>query len=65
MKTFNTYWGAFTDKLIVLPFLFPDSNEEKKVLIELANASCSCPCAKECTAPRCCAALPKPTITRI
>ncbi|XP_047522989.1 zinc transporter 1 [Pieris napi] len=42
-----------------------DSGEEKKNLIDLANACCSCPCAKECTAPRCCAAPPKPTITRI
>ncbi|XP_045492225.1 zinc transporter 1 [Colias croceus] len=41
------------------------SVEEKKLLVELANASCPCPCAKECCAPRCCAAPRKPSITRI
>lgn len=41
------------------------SEEEKKALLEFANTACSCPCAKECTAPRCCQAPQKPTVTRI
>ncbi|CAH0717276.1 unnamed protein product, partial [Brenthis ino] len=42
-----------------------DTAEEKKMLLDFANMACSCPCAKECIAPRCCQAPQKPTITRI
>ncbi|XP_045459386.1 zinc transporter 1 [Melitaea cinxia] len=41
------------------------TDEEKKSLIDYANTACSCPCAKECTAPRCCQTPQKPTVTRI
>nr|XP_026491259.1 zinc transporter 1 [Vanessa tameamea] len=41
------------------------TDEEKKMLIDFANVACSCPCAKECTAPRCCQAAQIPSITRI
>lgn len=45
--------------------LISDTTEEKKMLLDFANIACSCPCAKECIAPRCCQAPQKPTITRI
>ncbi|XP_045763823.1 zinc transporter 1 [Maniola jurtina] len=41
------------------------TEEEKKMLVDFANVACSCPCAKECTAPRCCQAPRKPSITRV
>ncbi|PZC70728.1 proton-coupled zinc antiporter SLC30A1 [Helicoverpa armigera] len=41
------------------------TDEEKKALIDFANQGCSCPCAKECTAPRCCEPPRQPTVTRI
>ncbi|KPJ20370.1 Zinc transporter 1 [Papilio machaon] len=41
------------------------TEEEQKALVDFANTACSCPCAKECTAPRCCASPLKPVITRI
>ncbi|XP_072941668.1 proton-coupled zinc antiporter SLC30A1 [Epargyreus clarus] len=41
------------------------ADEDTKALIDFANVACSCPCAKECVAPRCCTAPQKPSITRI
>ncbi|OWR53356.1 zinc transporter 1 like protein [Danaus plexippus plexippus] len=39
--------------------------EERKMLIEFANTACSCPCAKDCSAPRCCQAPRRPSVTRV
>ncbi|XP_037297408.1 zinc transporter 10-like [Manduca sexta] len=43
----------------------PGTDEEKKAMIDYTNLACSCPCAKECTAPRCCKSPEIPSITRI
>ncbi|XP_026326518.1 zinc transporter 1 [Hyposmocoma kahamanoa] len=42
-----------------------DNEEEKKSLLDFANLACSCPCAKECNAPRCCEPPGKPPVTRV
>ncbi|KAJ2950725.1 hypothetical protein O0L34_g8986 [Tuta absoluta] len=39
--------------------------EERKSMIEFANIACSCPCAKACTAPKCCEPPKKPPIERV
>ncbi|KAL4713536.1 hypothetical protein ACJJTC_007774 [Scirpophaga incertulas] len=41
------------------------TDEEKKASVDYANLACNCPCAKECTAPRCCQPPTKPLVTRI
>ncbi|XP_013185768.1 proton-coupled zinc antiporter SLC30A1 [Amyelois transitella] len=43
---------------------FAGTDEEKKASIEFANIACSRPCAKECTARRCCEPPRKPCITQ-
>ncbi|XP_053599609.1 proton-coupled zinc antiporter SLC30A1 [Plodia interpunctella] len=43
---------------------FAGTEEEKKASIDLANIACSSPCAKECTARRCCDSPVKPAITQ-
>ncbi|CAK1551696.1 unnamed protein product [Leptosia nina] len=73
MKSSNLVSDVFKRHGISLVTLQPEfclaslqaSNDERKLLIELANASCPCPCAKDCTAPRCCAAPRKCSVTRI
>ncbi|XP_050676997.1 zinc transporter 1 [Leptidea sinapis] len=41
------------------------SDEEQKLMVDFANTACSCPCAKECMAPKCCATPCKPAVTRV
>lgn len=41
------------------------SDEEKKAMISSENLACSCPCAKECVAPRCCKPHVIPPVIRI
>lgn len=41
------------------------TDEEKKALLDFANQGCSCPCAKECIAPRCCEPPQIPPVIRI
>ncbi|KAJ0179251.1 hypothetical protein K1T71_004963 [Dendrolimus kikuchii] len=41
------------------------SDEEKKALIDSENLGCSCPCAKECMAPKCCKPRKQPHVIRI
>lgn len=41
------------------------SDEEKKALIDSENLGCSCPCAKECVAPKCCKPQRQPSVIRI